>query len=130
MQKSVCAFAGEHDFIAFCIHAHGQMGWLAIFRLGFTGELTAGSHDLLGTCDDVWDLKAEPSPGAIAFAPSMDADDALTNGYFTDDVVLFQNAATEDGDIELDGAIHIGSPDDVFKAFYFHGGFLSHSSRL
>jgi len=42
------AFAGEHEFVAFGVHAHGEVGWFVVFGLGFAGELAAGGGDFGG----------------------------------------------------------------------------------
>jgi hypothetical protein len=54
----------------------------------------------------------------------VNADDPIANADFTDDVILLEDGSTKDGGVKLDGTIHIGGPDDIFKAFYFHGGLL------
>lgn len=119
------AFAEEHEFIALRVHAHGQMGRLAIFRLGLTGELAACRDNLLRASDDIGHLKAQAGPGAFAFTTTMDADDAFADADFADDIVLLEHGAAKDGGVEMHRTAHVGCPDDVFESFDYHAALLA-----
>jgi hypothetical protein len=114
------AFAGEHDFVAFGVDAHGEVRWFAVFGFGLAGELAAGGDDFLGTGDDVGDLEAHAGPSAFAFAAAVDADNGPAEGDFADDVGLFGDLGSEDIAVEIDGALDVSGPYDVFDLFDVH----------
>ena len=116
------ALAGEHEFVAFGVNAHGEVRGFVVLGLGVAGELAAGSEDFGGTSHDVGNLEGEAGPGAFAFSAAVDADGGSGDGDFADEVVVFGDFGSEGFLVEGDGAVPVGGPDGVFDSFDDHGG--------
>lgn len=114
---SFAAITGEHDFVAFGVDAHGEVGWLSVLGLGFTRALTAGCSDFGGAFDDVGYLEGNTGPGLFAFASAVDGDDAAGDFDVGDMGVLFDDLSAEDVLVEGGGSIGICGPDGVFDFF-------------
>ena len=52
----------------------------------------------------------------------MNADDAIGDFDFRDGGILTEDGGAEDLGVKGDGAVGVSGPDDVFEAFYLHGG--------
>ena len=84
--------AAEHEVVSFGIDAHGEVGWLAVFGLGFLGTLSAGTSDGLGPRYDIGDLEGQAGPSALAFASPVDGDESSSDFHLGDVRVLAKAA--------------------------------------
>lgn len=114
------AFAAEHELIALRIFAHREVGWFAIFPLGFAVAFAAGRDDLRRALDDVGDLKSDAGPGLLALAAAMDGDGAPCDGDFGDVRVLAGDLRAETTGVKCGGAPGICGPNGVFQCFDSH----------
>jgi hypothetical protein len=106
--------------IAFGVFAHGEVRRLAGFRLGLTLALAPGRNDFGGAGYDIGDLKAHASPSGLAFATSVNGNEATGHRELGDVRILPNDICSEDGLIKTGSTFLIGGPDGVFEFFNLH----------
>src|ERR1700678_674806 len=114
------SFSSQHKFIAFGIHTHRQMGRFISFGLRFAGELAAGSDNLLGTGNNIRNLKTHARPSPFPLSPAMDTDGGTAHRNLADDFGCLDYFSTENLAIESHGAFRVGRPDHIFHTFDVH----------
>ena len=93
--------------------AHGEVGWFAVFPLGFTITTTAGGNHSGSSGDDIGHLQGDPRPGALALATAVNRDEATGDGDFGDVRVLPNDVATETTRVKRDRPLRFGGPNRV-----------------
>lgn len=104
----------HHEFVAVGVDAHGEVERIFGGVVGFAGEVAAVGFEFGDGRAEVFDLKGEAGPGALAFAAAVNADDAVGDLNFRPDFGFHGDSAVEEVAVEGDGALPVGGPEGVF----------------
>ncbi len=120
-RRGSVAALGHHEFVAFGVDAHGEVEGVlgGVVRLG--GEGAAAGEELSDAAAEVVELEGEAGPGAFAFAAAVDAEGGTGDDDFAPDFHFEGDGAAEEVAVEVQAALPIGGPEDVFDFEDLHG---------